>query len=290
VKYPFIEEQRTQHDIRRLCRLLEVSPAGYYEWRARLPSDRAKVDAELRPLILDAYRQSRKTYGRPRIHAELTAQGKQIGEKRVGRLMKELGIEGVRRRRFRKTTDSNHAFPIAENILARHFEVMEIGGKDRAWAGDITYLPTREGWLYLAVVLDLASRRVVGWSMSASLHRDIVLDALLAAINDRKPKEGILFHSDRGCQYASGEFRELLERYGIRASMSGKGECWDNAVVESFFGSMKTELGDPVWENRRSAQAAIFEYIEVWYNRQRRHSTLGYLSPEQYESKLPIAA
>jgi transposase InsO family protein len=240
-------------------------------------------------LILEAHRQSRKTYGRPRIHAELTAQGKAIGEKRVGRLMKELGIEGIRRRRFRKTTDSNHPFPIAENVLARRFDVAQIGDKNRAWAGDITYLPTREGWLYLAVVLDLASRRVVGWSMSASLQRDIVLDALRAGIDGRKPKGGILFHSDRGSQYASEGFRKLLEQHGIRASMSGKGECWDNAVVESFFGSMKTELGDPIWENRRTAQAAIFDYIEVWYNRQRRHSTLGYLSPEQYESQLPIA-
>jgi transposase InsO family protein len=204
--------------------------------------------------------------------------------------MKMSGIAGVQRRAFRKTTDSNHDLPIAPNELARKFDVSEIGAPNRIWAGDITYLPTREGWLYLAVVLDLVSRRVIGWSMQTTMERSLVIDAITAAIRSRRLTNNVLFHSDRGSQYASEDFREVLKSHGIRASMSRKAECWDNAVVESFFGTMKTELGDPIWEDRATARAAVFEYIEVWYNRRRRHSTLGYLSPEQYESMLPIAA
>jgi putative transposase len=234
--------------------------------------------------------ESRRTYGRPRIHAELTAQGLGVGQKRVGRLMKKAGIAGIRPRRFRKTTDSGHALPIAENTLARQFDVVQIGEKNRVWAGDITYLPTREGWLYLAVVLDLVSRRVIGWSMQATMERSLVINALKSAIKNRRMTHGTLFHSDRGSQYASEDFRDVLKAHGMKASMSRKAECWDNAVVESFFGTMKTELGDPIWESRATARAAIFDYIEIWYNRKRRHSTLGYVSPEQYESTLPNAA
>jgi transposase InsO family protein len=213
-----------------------------------------------------------------------------IGQKRVGRLMKQAGIAGIRPRRFRKTTDSGHDLPIAENALARKFDVVEIAKTNRVWAGDITYIPTREGWLYLAVVLDLVSRRVIGWSMQTTMERTIVIDAVQAAIKSRRDTNGTLFHSDRGSQYASEDFRGVLRANGLKPSMSRKAECWDNAVVESFFGTMKTELGDPVWETRAIARAAIFDYIEIWYNRKRRHSTLGYVSPEQYESMLPIAA
>jgi transposase InsO family protein len=180
--------------------------------------------------------------------------------------------------------------PIAENALARKFDVVEIAKTNRVWAGDITYIPTREGWLYLAVVLDLVSRRVIGWSMQTTMERTIVIDAVQAAIKSRRDTNGTLFHSDRGSQYASEDFRGVLRANGLKPSMSRKAECWDNAVVESFFGTMKTELGDPVWETRAIARAAIFDYIEIWYNRKRRHSTLGYVSPEQYESMLPIAA
>jgi len=204
--------------------------------------------------------------------------------------MKASGISGARRRAFRKTTDSAHDFPVAPNSLDRKFDVTEIGGMNRVWAGDITYLPTREGWLYLAVVLDLVSRRVIGWSMKMTMDRSLVIDAITAAIRSRRSTSNVLFHSDRGSQYASDDFRDLLREHGIRASMSRKAECWDNAVVESFFGTMKTELGDPIWESRAAARAAVFDYIEIWYNRKRRHSTLGYVSPEQYESMLPIAA
>lgn len=185
MKYAFIEEQRTQHSVRRMCRLLEVSPSGYYEWRGRPPSARNVADEALRDEVIRIHRESRSTYGRPRIYAELRAQGLRVGAKRVGRLMKITGIAGVRRRRFRKTTDSGHDLPIAENTLARQFDVVDIGGTNRVWAGDITYLPTREGWLYLAVVLDLASRRVIGWSMQPTMERILVIDAITAAIKSR---------------------------------------------------------------------------------------------------------
>ena len=273
-----------------MCELLEVSPAGYYEWRGRPQSARALENKTVREQIVQAHVESRGSYGRPRIHAELRAQGVTIGINRIGRLMKAAGIKGVAPRRFRKTTDSGHALPIAENLLDRRFDVKEIAGCNRIWAGDITYLPTREGWLYLAIVIDLVSRRVIGWSMSTSMERSLVIDALRSAIRNRRSTNGTIFHSDRGSQYASEDFRNLLKVSGMRASMSRKAECWDNACVESFFGSMKRELGDPIWESRAIARAAIFDYIVIWYNRRRRHSTLGYISPEEYESSLPTAA
>lgn len=204
--------------------------------------------------------------------------------------MKAARIEGIRPRRFRKSTDSTHALPIAENVVDRNFDILKVGDMNRVWAGDITYLPTREGWLYLAVVIDLASRRVIGWSMSTTMHRSLVIDALQSAVRKRRSTSGTLFHSDRGSQYASDDFRNMLKEYGMRASMSRRAECWDNACVESFLGSMKRELGDSIWETRAIARAMVFDYIEVWYNRRRRHSTLGYVSPEEYESSLPIAA
>jgi putative transposase len=290
VKYAFIDGQRTQHPVRRLCELLEVSSAGYYEWRGRPCSFRSTQDERLRAEIVRVHAASRKTYGRPRIHAELREQGLKVGAKRIARLMKTSGIHGVRPRRFVRTTDSKHPHPIAENILARTFDPNVIGGVNRVWAGDITYLPTREGWLYLAVVLDLGSRRVVGWSMESTMHDDLVIAALDAALRQRRPQDEVLFHSDRGSQYASHDFRATANRHNIRLSMSGKGDCWDNAVVESFFGTLKTELGDPVWPTRDAARSAVFNYIETWYNLRRRHSALGYVSPNQYESLLPIAA
>lgn len=290
MRYAFIEEQRTSHSVRRMCTLLDVSAAGYYEWRGRAPSRRSVVNAGLRAVIVRVHKESRGTYGRTRVHKELAESGLQVGAGRVGRLMKSAGIAGISPRRFRKTTDSNHALPVAENILARTFDSAIIGEKNRVWAGDITYVPTREGWLYLAVVLDLFSRRVVGWSMKFTMDRSLVIDALQSALGNRRPAAGLLFHSDRGSQYASAEFRAILAANGIQQSMSGKGECWDNAPVESFFGTMKSELGDPIWESRAAARDAIFDYIETWYNCKRRHSTLGYVSPERYESSLPIAA
>ena len=284
MKYVFIESQRTQHRIARLCRVLRVSTSGFYEWASREPSATTIANETLSEEIVRIHEQSRQTYGRPRIHAELKACGLSVSQKRVGRLMRSANIAGKTPRRFRKTTDSNHAFPTAPNILDRKFDVADIGCPNLVWAGDITYLSTREGWLYLAVILDLYSRRVVGWSMKSSMRRDLVTDAFKAAVGMRVPAAGTLFHTDRGSQYASTEAREQLEKHGFVMSMSGKGECWDNAVVESFFGSMKSELGDVVWETKAAARAAVFDYIEIWYNLRRRHSTLGYLSPEEFES------
>ena len=290
MRYAFIEEQRAQYSVRRMCDLLDVSAAGYYEWRGRPASCKSVANQGLRDIVVRVHRDSRGTYGRTRVRKELKKAGLFVGERRVGRLMKSAGIAGISPRRFRKTTDSDHALPIAENILGRNFDIEVIGGQNRVWAGDITYLQTREGWLYLAVVMDLFSRRVVGWSMKATMHRSLVIDALRYAIRGRRPMRGMLFHSDRGSQYASAEFRAILEANDIQQSMSGKGECWDNAVVESFFGTMKSELGDPIWENRVAARDAIFDYIETWYNRKRLHSTIGYVSPETFESSLPKAA
>jgi len=290
VKYAFIARRRTQYPVRKLCAAVGVSRAGFYEWCDRAPSTRSRADDALAATIGEIHRESRGTYGRRRVHAELRAREIAAGKHRVARLMRRAELRGITPRAFRKTTDSKHALPIAENLLSQQFDVAQIGAADHVWAGDITYLATREGWLYLAVVLDLGSRRVVGWSMRETMRTELVIEALETALRDRRPSAGTLFHSDRGSQYASEAFRGMLAAHGLTASMSATGMCWDNAAVESFFGRMKTELGDPIWETRKAARAAIFEYIEVWYNRRRRHSTLDYLTPSEYESRLPIAA
>jgi putative transposase len=287
VKYAFVKEHQAIHSIRRMCTLLSVSSAGYYEWLERKPSARSVADSELLKDIAEIHKASRKRYGSPRVHAALLKKGKRIGRKRVARVMRGSGIHGTMRRAFRRTTDSNHTMPIAKNVLNRQFTVPEM---NTHWTGDITYLPTREGWLYLAVVLDLASRAIVGWSMGTALKSNLAIRALDDAIKRRRPPANLLFHSDRGVQYASDDFRELLKNNQIIPSMSRKGNCWDNAVTESFFGTLKAELGDPIWHTREEARAAIFEYIEVWYNRERLHSSIGYYSPEQFEHQLRLAA
>lgn len=232
---------------------------------------------------------SKKTYGSPRVHAELVCDGIRCGKKRVERLMREDGLVAVRPKRFRTTTDSDHGYRIAPNLLERNFGLEEIGGPDRVWASDITYVPTREGWLYLAAVLDLGSRRVVGWSMRQTLEAEIATDALQMALAGRNPEPGLIHHSDRGVQYACHAYRELLDEHGIRASMSRKGDCWDNAVAESFFATLEWELiQQSDWHTRAEARRSIFGYIEAWYNRRRRHSTLGYLSPAEYEDQLAL--
>lgn len=207
--------------------------------------------------------------------------GVKAGRNRVRRLMRESGTQARKRKAFRRTTNSNHKWPVAPDLLKRNFQV---DAPDRAWVGDITYVKTHEGWLYLAVILDLFSRRVVGWSMSSSLERRLCLDAVEMAIQKRQPKPGLIHHSDRGCQYASHDYREKLSKHKIRSSMSRKGDCWDNAVAESFFGTLKSEaLFNKTYANREEATVAIFEYIEVYYNRQRQHSAVGYKTPEQSE-------
>jgi putative transposase len=279
VKYACIEKHRNEYDVVLMCRVLGLARSGYYAWRKRGLGVRERANVALVKVIREVHESSRRTYGSPRMHRELKARGVACGKHRVARLMKEHEIRPKQKRRFVRTTDSGHSRPVAGNHLGRKFDVKM---PNTVWAGDISYVPTKQGWLYLAVMLDLASRRVVGWSMGESLERSLVLGALELA--QRTPGAGLLTHSDRGSQYASIEYQELLDAHGIRCSMSRKGNCWDNAVVESFFATLKTELLDgQVFRSRAEARAAVFEYIEVWYNRQRRHSTLGYISPAAFE-------
>lgn len=274
-----------------MCRVLEVSTSAYYAWRRRPPAS-SGADAQLLTEIRAIYVESKRRYGSPRIHKKLRQRGIRCGQKRVARLMRASGLR-ARRRRFQVTTDSKHTLPVAENVLERQFEV-EV--PDARWAADITYIWTRQGWLYLAVIMDLFSRRIVGWSMQETMERSLVVSALEMALGARRPPPGLLHHSDRGSQYASGDYQEFLRQAGCTCSMSRRGNCWDNAPVESFFSTLKIELvHERRFETRQRARAEIFEFIEVWYNRQRLHSSLGYLSPADYEEKmavrhLPIAA
>jgi transposase InsO family protein len=294
MKFAFIQAHASEHHVRTMCRVLEVSEAGYYAWVKRRPSARRETDQQLAVEIRAIHRTSRRTYGSPRVHAELRERGQRHGRKRIARLMRAEGLRAKRPRRFRRTTDSAHQHPIAPNHLARQFAVDEVAAPNRIWVGDITYLPTRAGWLYLAVVLDLASRRVIGWAMRHTLEGALTRDALQMALAGRRPAPGVLHHTDRGSQYAAGEYRALLAQHGMQCSMSRVGDCWDNAVAESFFATLKRELVDDAdWATRDEARTAVFEYIEVWYNRQRRHSSLGYVSPVVYEQQLqdvPAAA
>jgi putative transposase len=283
LRFAFIEAHRWQFRIVAMCRVLEVSKAGYYAWRERKPSARAKADTLLSIQIRAIHRKSRGRYGSPMIQAELRDAGFLVARKRVARLMRIEQIQGKKRRAFRVTTKSAHSYPVAPNRLDRQFTA---AAPNRAWVADVTYLLTREGWLYLAVVLDLFSRRVVGWSMSNHNDAPFVLSALKMAVDWRKPKAGLIVHTDRGSQYACNQYRAFTERHGVIASMSRKRDCWDNAVAESFFATLKLELQpDRLWKTRSEARTAIFEYIEGWYNRERRHSTIGYLSPATFESQ-----
>jgi transposase InsO family protein len=294
-RFAFIRTQAGDHPVRRLCQVLEVSKAGYYAWHARqgrAPSPRAQAEAVLVQAIGQVHAASGASYGSPRIHAELRAGGLGCSRKRVARLMRAAQLKGKTRRPFRVvTTDARHAEPVAPNHLARQFAVAAIGGPNRVWAADYTFIPTRQGFLYLAVVLDLYSRRVVGWAMRHTQEQGLVLDALAMAVGQRQPGPGVVHHSDRGRQYASTAYQARLGALGMQASMSRVGDCWDNAVVESFFASLKTELVDgAAWRTRDEARHALFAYLEVWYNRRRRHSTLGYRSPAEFEARAPAAA
>ena len=268
-----------------MCRVLGVSVSGFYAAHRRAPSARALRDHVLRLKVRTVHTQSRRRYGAPRVHAELQAQGEPVAKKRIARLMREDGLVGRRPRRFIRTTDSRHTDPLAPNVLDRQFAVDAVPGPNRVWVSDITYVPTHEGWLFLAIVLELASRRVVGWAMRDTLEADLALAALRMALADRRPPSGLLHHSDRGGQYTGGAYRALLAAHGLVASMSKKGDCWDNAVAESFFATLEVELIlEADWRTRDDARQAIFEYIETWYNRERRHSSLGYRSPVAYEA------
>ena len=274
-------QQQTEFGIRAMCRVFQVSPSGYYERLSRPPSSHSLGDDKLRPKIKAAFKKGRKNYGTRQIKNELKKQDTSVSRRRIGRLMKEENLHCQTKRKFKATTDSKHDKPIAPNLLDREFTVNE---PNTAYVGDITYIPTREGWLYLAVVIDLFSRAVVGWSMASRMKAGLVNDAMLMAIWNRKPAQGLIFHSDRGSQYASESFGNILTTHGVVASMSRKGNCWDNAVAESFFHTLKTELvHHRDFNTRAEASAEIFEYIEVFYNRQRLHSTNGYEAPLVFE-------
>jgi transposase InsO family protein len=281
LRFRFIQAEKAIYPVRVLCRTLAVSCTGFYAWCRRGLSLRAKQDAVLKVEIRAAHAASGKRYGSPRIHADLKAENQQVGRKRVARLMREEGLEGQRKRRFRVTTDSRHSFPVAANELNREFSV---SAPNKVWVTDITYIWTREGWMYLAAILDLFSRRVVGWSMDSCLDRTLALDALVMALKTRRPEPGLVHHSDRGVQYASLDYQNRLRERGIICSMSRKGDCWDNAVAESFFSTLKAELVHRTdYVSRSQARASVFEYIEVFYNGRRRHSALGYVSPVEHE-------
>jgi putative transposase len=281
MRYVFIREHSRRWPVRRMCALLDVSTAGFYAWADRPQSETRKRRDALVALIRAIHTESQGRYGSPRIHAELLAQGHPVSLNTVAVLMSEHGLKAKTSRKFRHTTDSNHRLPVAANRLDRQFEP---AGPNLAWSADITYIPTSQGWLYLAVVEDLFSRRIVGWSMDSRMESRLVVDALGMALAARLPGEGMLAHSDRGSQYASEHYQLLLREKGIECSMSGVGQCWDNAPVESFFASLKKELvHDERYTSRSEAKSSIFEYIEAFYNRVRRHSSLGYVSPEEYE-------
>jgi transposase InsO family protein len=288
VKFAFIEEKKVAFPVEPMCRVLGVSSSGYYAWQRRPPSERSKADARLAVQVAAAHKRSRSTYGSPRVHADLRARGVRVGRKRVERLMRENGIQARRKRRFRRTTDSNHPNPVAPNILARRFEP---AAPNTVWVTDVTYVWTAEGWLYLAVMLDLFARKVVGWATSPVNDTALALAALDAALAARRPPAGLVHHSDRGSPYASADYRAALKARGIVASMSRTGDCWDNSVAESFFATIKAELIDlELFSSRTAATARIADYIECFYNPQRRHSFLGFLSPIEFELKAHLAA
>lgn len=291
MRYAVITRHRREFPLRLMCRVLEVSPSGYYAWRKRSPSWHAIIDELLLLHVRIAHRESDERYGAPRVHRDLQAEGLPVSVKRVARLMREDGLVARPRKGRRvSTTDSNHAEPIAPNLLARQFAVNGVA-VNRVWVADLTYIPTREGWLYLATVLDLGSRRCVGWAMRDTMEVELTLSALRMAREDRKPAPGLIHHSDRGSQYAASEYRAELAAHGMVASMSGKGDCYDNAVAESFFATLEFELiMQSDWPTKAAARRAIFDYIETWYNPKRRHSTLGYISPVEYEAQLQKAA
>lgn len=267
-----------------LCDILNVSPSHFYRWRTGWQSKIAARDAELLPQIQRVFSEHDSNYGYRRVTEELQGQEVEVGYHRVARLMRENDLKGLVKPAFRKTTDSDHDMPVAPNLLDRNFDVDE---PDRVWAGDISYLRTTEGWLFIAVILDLCSRKVVGWAMSTRIDRQLCLDALQMALWRRRPGPNLVHHSDQGSQYTSDDYQRALEAQKITCSMSRRGNCWDNAVVESFFATLKRELfyGRPQ-QGREATADSVFRYIETYYNRKRRHSSLGYLSPEQYELKV----
>jgi len=282
MKYQFMQDNTERYKVKSMSEVLKVSRSGYYAWRTRLPSPRQKENELLLGRIRQIHTESRRLYGSPRIRAVLQEEGKRCGKNRIARIMRDSCIRAeVKRRRFKRTTDSKHHYALAANLL--------IGPKqtEGVWVSDITFVPTSEGWLYVAVVMNLNSRKIIGLSMADTLSQELASAALREAVGRQLPPEGLIHHSDRGRQYASYAYQQLLREYGITPSMSRSGNCYDNAFAESFFGTLKTELvhGER-YRSRLEARLSIFEYVQVFYNRQRRHSALGYRSPEQYEKLL----
>jgi putative transposase len=284
VRYAWIEGHRDQFDVARMCRQLEVSRTGYYQWRQRPTSPRMRADSLLDAHVAAIHAQRRRRYGRPRILLELREQGLLVGHERVRKSLRRQGLRPVYRRPYRITTDSDHAKPVAPNVLDRRFD----GWKpDQAWVGDITYIDTDQGWLYLACVMDLASRRIVGWSMSERMKAGLVLQALQAACLQRRPPPGLIMHTDRGSQYASDRHRQLLKDWRMTQSMSRVGNCWDNAPMESFFKTLKVErVYQTRYTTRDQARLDIVDWIEGFYNRQRRHSAINYQTPVAAEASM----
>jgi putative transposase len=282
MKYAWIDEHRDQYAVSRLCQVLGVSRSGYCQWRVRPPSPRTLANQALDAKVATIHQASRRSYGRPRIAEVLRQQGEIVSAERVRKSLRRQGLRPVYKRPFVVTTDSAHRLPVAPNLLDRRFEGWQ---PNQAWAADITYVPTGEGWLYLAAVMDLAGRRIVGWSMSEAIDATLVCTALKSAWWHRKPERGLLVHTDRGSQYASGQYRALAGELGIIMSMSRKGDAWDNAPVESFFKTLKVERVYQVrYETRAQARLDIVDWIEGWYNRQRLHSANGFLSPVTWEN------
>jgi putative transposase len=290
VKYACIAAQRDSYPVALMCRVLQVARTGFYAWLERAPSARAQADARLRLEIRAIHAANRQRYGRPRIHRELRALGMHVSAKRVGRLLRAEGLRTKRARRSVVTTQSRPGAAAVPNRLERRFAVTQVPGCDRVWVADATACWTQAGWLYLAVVLDLASRRVVGWAAGATVDQTLTAIALQRALTLRQPRPGLLHHSDQGTAYLGGAYQGLLARHGCQVSCSRRGDCWDNAVMESFFATLKTELvHEAAWPTRAQAVAELAAYLDGWYNYERRHSSLGYLSPVDYERQHPAA-
>ena len=287
MKYAWIEEQRDVFCVARMCRQLDVSRTGYCQWRIRPPSERSRANATLDVHVGAIHASSKRSYGRPRVVRELHKHGIQVGHERVRNSLKRQGLRPVYKRPYRVTTDSAHNKPVAPNVLDRRFDRWQV---NQAWVADITYIATAEGWLYLACVMDLASRKIVGWSMSERMKADLVCQALKSAYWRRKPPAGLIMHSDRGSQYASDSHRQLIKDYGMVQSMSRGGNCWDNAAMESFFKMLKVERVHQLrYDTRALAKLDIVNWIEGFYNQQRMHSSIGYQTPVDAECSLKAA-
>lgn len=287
MKFRFISDHRGTFNVGRMCKILNVSPSGYHAWKNRPESRRSLENRILEDKIRVLHKASHGIYGSPRVHRDLVEAGVRCGKNRVARIMRKAGIRSRTKRKFKATTNSKHSLPVAPNLLDRNFTVE---APDSVWVGDITYILTDEGWLYLAVLLDLYNREVVGWSASARMTRQLAIDALEMALGKRDPGQGLVHHTDRGSQYASNEYQDILKKHRIICSMSRKGNCYDNAVAESFFGRLKSEwVNHQRYRSRSKAIQSLFYYIEIFYNRKRRHSSINYLTPQGYDA-FPLAA